>query len=157
MIEVLFDTFEKKFFFFENENREFDIGFLNGNEDIVIFDNLSFGFKATSGAQTLEFFAPSENEIFVQASQDFRFHYYLDFSPGAAVKIDFWVLNSGEKSEFSFEFVVKGPKSPYPSWVWNEGNWKPPIPYPDDGGLYEWDEDKQDWATVDPISEQGDT
>lgn len=35
---------------------------------------------------------------------------------------------------------------PYPSWVLDEnGDWQPPIPYPDDGLIYVWNEDDQDW------------
>lgn len=41
---------------------------------------------------------------------------------------------------------------PYPSWVLNEEScqWKAPLPNPDDGQLYQWDEDAGDWAMVAP-------
>jgi hypothetical protein len=34
------------------------------------------------------------------------------------------------------------PPQPYPSWVLDEGTcrWLPPVPAPDDGGEYYWDE-----------------
>jgi hypothetical protein len=41
---------------------------------------------------------------------------------------------------------------PWPSWVL-DGNickWQPPIPYPDDGNTYTWDEDTLSWVEVDP-------
>jgi len=25
--------------------------------------------------------------------------------------------------------------------------WEPPVPYPNDGGMYEWDEVNGDWVT----------
>ena len=35
---------------------------------------------------------------------------------------------------------------PYPSWVLNNDfNWETPIPYPNDGLMYGWDEDKISW------------
>ena len=36
---------------------------------------------------------------------------------------------------------------PYPSWVLDEGTclWQPPLPYPEDGGNYRWDEDLFSW------------
>jgi hypothetical protein len=42
------------------------------------------------------------------------------------------------------------PPQPYPSWVLNTETcqWEAPIPYPDDGGRYVWDEDTQSWISV---------
>ena len=40
--------------------------------------------------------------------------------------------------------------SPYPSWILNEETWEweAPIPYPDDGKDYEWDENYQQWIEI---------
>lgn len=37
---------------------------------------------------------------------------------------------------------------PYPSWTISAPTWiwEPPIPYPTDGGQYEWDEATQSWV-----------
>lgn len=42
------------------------------------------------------------------------------------------------------------PPKPYPSWVLNEAscNWEAPIPMPDDGKRYRWDEATQSWVEV---------
>ena len=39
------------------------------------------------------------------------------------------------------------PPSLYPSWVLNEETclWEPPLPYPDDGYYYEWNEETLSW------------
>lgn len=39
------------------------------------------------------------------------------------------------------------PPKPYASWIINEDTcqWKSPIPYPEDGSLYSWDEDSVSW------------
>jgi hypothetical protein len=39
---------------------------------------------------------------------------------------------------------------PYPSWLLDEDTcqWNPPIPYPDDGKDYYWDEDTTSWIEV---------
>jgi len=44
------------------------------------------------------------------------------------------------------------PPKPYPSWLLNTNifQWEPPVPYPSDGGLYEWDEATQTWVPVAP-------
>lgn len=45
--------------------------------------------------------------------------------------------------------VFYGPK-PYPSWVLNPQTflWEAPIPYPNDGKQYYWDEATQSWVLV---------
>jgi len=36
---------------------------------------------------------------------------------------------------------------PYPSWVLNDAaQWEAPVPLPDDGEMYSWDEDSQSWV-----------
>ena len=37
---------------------------------------------------------------------------------------------------------------PYPSWVWNGTKWEAPKPYPNDGGDYVWDEEKESWEAT---------
>ena len=40
---------------------------------------------------------------------------------------------------------------PYPSWLLNEDScqWKSPIPHPDDGSNYNWNEENQSWDLED--------
>ena len=42
------------------------------------------------------------------------------------------------------------PPKPFPSWVLNEDTcrWDAPIPRPDDGKMYEWDEDNVTWKAL---------
>ena len=39
---------------------------------------------------------------------------------------------------------------PYPSWTLNEDTcqWESPVPYPDDGEIYTWNEENQDWDLI---------
>lgn len=43
----------------------------------------------------------------------------------------------------------RGPR-PYLSWEWDGDawTWVAPVPYPNDGGAYYWDEDAGDWVEV---------
>lgn len=42
------------------------------------------------------------------------------------------------------------PPKKYPSWTLDENyNWVPPIPFPDDGNKYFWDELNQSWKLID--------
>ena len=42
------------------------------------------------------------------------------------------------------------PPKPYESWVLDEETcrWEAPTPYPDDGVMYQWDEETTDWVAV---------
>jgi hypothetical protein len=42
------------------------------------------------------------------------------------------------------------PPKPFESWVLDETTclWQAPIPYPEDGGVYTWDESEGDWVEV---------
>jgi hypothetical protein len=44
------------------------------------------------------------------------------------------------------------PPQPYPSWVLDEQTcqWRAPVPMPEDGAPYVWDEDSLSWIPVDP-------
>ena len=52
------------------------------------------------------------------------------------------------------------PPQPFASWILNEetAQWEAPIPYPEDGLIYSWNEDELDWEAVifesDPAVEQ---
>jgi hypothetical protein len=42
------------------------------------------------------------------------------------------------------------PPQPFPSWTLNEETcqWVAPVPYPNDGAAYSWNEDDQQWEQV---------
>jgi hypothetical protein len=41
---------------------------------------------------------------------------------------------------------------PYPSWTLDaDWNWQAPVPYPNDGHIYRWDEDTLSWVRVDDV------
>lgn len=41
------------------------------------------------------------------------------------------------------------PPRPYPSWSLDENcNWQAPVPHPNDGEMYGWDEENQTWVPV---------
>lgn len=42
------------------------------------------------------------------------------------------------------------PPQPYPSWTLHTATaqWRPPVPMPQDGKMYEWDEGKRAWVSA---------
>lgn len=55
---------------------------------------------------------------------------------------------------YTFDPVIDAfiPPQPYPSWLLNTqtAQWEAPVPYPNDGKLYTWDEATLSWVLVDP-------
>ena len=53
-----------------------------------------------------------------------------------------WTYDS-ERDAFLYE-------QPYSSWTLNETtcNWEPPVPYPDDGNSYNWNEETLQWEQL---------
>lgn len=47
------------------------------------------------------------------------------------------------------------PPQPYPSWTLDTSKyqWQSPVPYPDDGNIYTWDEETQSWVAVPMMGE----
>jgi hypothetical protein len=45
-------------------------------------------------------------------------------------------------------FTVPRPERPFPSWMWTDGQWMPPVPYPTDGASYSWDETAGAWVAL---------
>lgn len=47
------------------------------------------------------------------------------------------------------------PPQPYPSWTLDTSNyqWQSPVPYPNDGKMYYWDEATQSWVAVPTMGE----
>ena len=40
------------------------------------------------------------------------------------------------------------PPKPYPSWVLNDYVWEPPVAMPDDGQIYNWNENTLSWEVA---------
>ena len=53
---------------------------------------------------------------------------------------------------YTFDDVTQAfiPPKPYPSWLLNTTiyQWEAPVPYPDDGKMYYWDEATLSWVLV---------
>jgi hypothetical protein len=54
----------------------------------------------------------------------------------------------GGKYDPDLDIFIWPKEAPYPSWTLNTstGEWDPPVPMPDDGLVYVWDEDTRSWV-----------
>ena len=51
---------------------------------------------------------------------------------------------------YSMELDAFIAPKPYPSWLLNTNTaqWEPPVPYPNDGKMYRWDEETKSWIEI---------
>lgn len=56
---------------------------------------------------------------------------------------------------YTFDGIGFAPPQIYASWSLNEETylWEPPTPMPEDGKLYEWNEDELKWVEIPVVSE----
>jgi len=79
------------------------------------------------------------------------FETFVDSSPGAWVET--YTDGSSRKNYAGIGYTYDTnrdafiPPKPFNSWVLNEMTcrWDAPIPYPNDGQVYKWDEAQQNW------------
>ena len=84
-----------------------------------------------------------------------------DFINSGAVGDSFRWVQTSYNNNFRKNYAGKGytydktrdafiPPQPYPSWSLNEDTcrWEAPTPMPDDGKMYNWDEDTTSWVIV---------
>jgi len=84
-----------------------------------------------------------------------------DFINSGAVGDSFLWIQTSYNKNFRKNFAGIGytydktrdafiPPQPYPSWILNEDTclWECPVAYPDDGNVYNWNEETQTWDEV---------
>ena len=99
----------------------------------------------------------------IVAESDF-FNTFVDNSPGEWIQTSYntrgnvhYLPNSDTPSgqpplrgNYAGENDVFYPPKPYNSWILNTNTWlwESPVPYPNDGKLYRWDEETTSWTEV---------
>lgn len=69
------------------------------------------------------------------------------FPPDRVCTIAVWIhTRDGREYQAETTLTIPRPPQPYPSWIWEDAAWHAPEPYPDDGELYDWDEDAGAWV-----------
>ena len=66
------------------------------------------------------------------------------------VVVDKWTVTQMTDAEKQAKIEEYRQMLPFPSWTLDETTlmFIPPVPYPDDDSLYEWNEDNQTWDSV---------
>ena len=121
------------------------------HKDVIEFDGFSFGFLLLrNGAIVAAKTWPEPGVKYIQTDQDIVGGDRVQWKPDQEVTLTVWFENFGVKHEGSETFTVPRPPKPYPSWSWDADKlqWVAPVPYPNDGKFYVWDEDAQKWVEV---------
>ena len=156
MILATFD-FVNGWSFDGDPESDFGIRFTNGDADRIYFDNLAFGWTVLVNDEEFSSMSlPPQNTVILELTPSRIFSYRAEAKSDDKITLFVWATNAKVTVENQTIFTIPRPEQPYPSWTWENGEWVPPVPRPDDDNLYQWDEESQEWATVDPISEQGD-
>jgi len=83
-------------------------------------------------------------------------YYGPDGQPAADQSKAFRKNYAGVGSTYDPERDAFIPPQPWPSWILDETTclWVAPVPQPEDGQLYYWDEGQQQWEVVAALGEQ---
>ena len=104
----------------------------------------------------MSYFAKLENSIVTKvivAEVEF-FETFVDDTPGQWIetKMDGSIRKNYAGIGFTYDATRDAfiPPKPFASWTLNEDTclWEPPVAYPDDGNMYEWNETDQTWDEV---------
>jgi len=134
------------------ENIPYSIGFKIPGERIVKFSDLSFYVSVSEdGKEIFRKDYPEENQRFISSSQLYLVSDIVEnVKPMTEYVFDISATNGGETFAESFSITTAEPYRPYPSWTYDPeiGDYVPPVEYPEDGNLYVWNENQQEWIVL---------
>lgn len=132
---------------------EISFRFSNG-ESVVTFKNLSFGYDISQDGDTKyggQY--PRNGQIYESTDQQNLETVTVDVLPGRQYRLSVWCEEQEIRTDAVFDITINNPPQPYPSWIWSETRWIPPIPYPTTitGSVYYWNESKRNWSVLDQL------
>ena len=126
------------------------IGFTSDSSPVV-FSDLYFKFELKKGNEIVNYGEyPVAGARYIQTDEEFLVVQRISLVPESNYSIYVWSINQRVVSESTFDFSTNRPPQPFSSWIWDSENkvWEAPVPYPDDGNNYRWDEDTQSWVEI---------
>jgi len=126
------------------------IGFTD-EAPVVEFKDLKFKYELKQDGNIKQYGVfPPPNVRYVRSDQPYLVVERLNLDIETKYELYLWAENNKEAFETTVTFTTPRPPQPYDSWTWDAEakQWNPPVPYPDDGGAYEWSEDTQTWNEV---------
>ena len=131
--------------------RSFAIGFTS-NTPVTQFDPVFYfgwdlkinGEDAGSGQY------PIEGAKYLSSDQPILTTEHFEGPCDSECNLHVWAVHGGMRFDTDASWVIARPEKPYDSWVWNDmtKEWDAPIPRPDFGKGYSWDEETGTWVEV---------
>lgn len=151
-MQIIYDTATGTFTFVEGNLRPFGASIearLDRHGRVVTFDGLAFGLAISrnGGAPETHGFPPP-GVTYRSTDQDLLTALQVRWRPDDTVDLEVWITNAGITRRARHSLTVPRPPRPFPSWTWDGNGWAAPVPYPDDGGWYDWDEAEGAWVAV---------
>jgi hypothetical protein len=107
---------------------------------VVVFDGLEFGLAiARNGGVPETHRLPPPGVACRSTDQDLLTALHVRWQPDDVVVLDVRITNAGI-TRSAHGTASPCPARPFPSWTWGGNGWAAPVPYPDDGGWYDWDD-----------------
>lgn len=136
--EVIFDEISPHY-------AELFIGF-TGNTSVVEFSDLKFKYELKHVGVIEQYGTyPLPNVRYDATDQEHIEVERIYLRPDQTYELYLWAENRGESFETTVSFTAARLEQPYPSWVWEENQWNPPVDYPENGEHYRWDETTKSW------------
>lgn len=131
---------------------DFHLGFQDEVQPIE-FVGLRFGADILHEGITLssrEYPAPGVRYVSTEPSQPWIDVIRFEYDPNEEYEVVLWAEEQGHRYESRWLFYAPKYSQPFPSWTWDdvEKIWQPPVPYPEDGLFYTWNEITQSWDLV---------
>jgi hypothetical protein len=125
------------------------IGFTD-EAPVIEFKDLKFKYELKQGGNIKKYGVfPPPNTRYVRTDQSYLVVEKLNLETETEYELYLWAENGGEVFETTVAFTTPRPQQPYSSWTWDGEKWNSPVPYPEDGEVYQWDEETETWVKFD--------
>ena len=107
---------------------------------------------SADGAEIFDMSLPPPGVRYKQTDEDVLATGRVKWQPDQQIKVQAWCKTTqGHELTAEADLTAPRPAKPYDSWEWSGTHWEAPVPYPDDGGEYQWDEGAGEWVETDNI------
>ena len=111
-----------------------------------------FGYRLMLNGNQIQSKNFPENGVrYVHISSAEMFVDVLDIESGNVYDLHTWATSEDKSYSFDTVIEIANLNKPHPSWVWINGAWASPVPYPEDENFYIWSESDQNWK----VSQKG--
>lgn len=126
------------------------LGFRNDGKLPVEFTNLFGGVSIFDDKEKIFSYSfPEENIVYLSTDQDYVWFFDLMglVVPDKEYILEVYVENADHEEYLVHAFSVDRPPKVHASWTWDSNifKWISPIPYPQDGKEYIWNDDTETW------------